>query len=88
MTTIQEMVHEDIAKLTDTPLPTIEAALKATRSEYKALMQKEDIGLDENRRINFLIAKIEALEKLIAERKQQTVERRRWPWSHDLSTRR
>jgi len=70
MATIQEMIQEDLARLKDASVSEIEAELRATRLEYKALMHKEDVGLDENRRINFLIAKIEALEKLIAEKKQ------------------
>lgn len=69
MATIQEMVQEDIAKLSGAPVSDIEAELKAARLEYKTLMQKEDVGMDENRRINFLIAKIEGLEKLLAQRK-------------------
>lgn len=70
MTTIRQMVQEDIAKLKGAPVSDIEAELKAARLEYKALMQKEDIGMDENRRINFLISKIEELEKLLAQKKE------------------
>lgn len=65
MTTIPEMVQEDLQRLKSASMSEIEAELKVCRADYKALLHKEDIGLDANRRIIFLGLKIEELEKLL-----------------------